>query len=496
MELWVKSAPQLEWSRSHGVVKPIALLSLAASLAATLMTVTPAQATAPALNWSDCGEGFQCATAEVPLDHRRPNGTKISLPVVRKPAIDQANRIGSLFIQSNEMGLSVVDNVRATAGIGNTAKLNARFDLVGVERRGVEGSSDLSCQTVAEHDAAWAQASTRPVAGQFERAVKHAKDFNAACVREKGDLLPHMGTEAVARDMDLVRAAIGEGKVSFLGGGYGSYVGTVYANLFPKRLRATAFEGGLDGEAYANRPYDHDRSLFVALDGALERFFAWCKRTPETCAFGAGNPKGAFIALQKELDRNPVGAANGYVLTRAVAFWLNSTAAGYPVMSEQLVEAQQRRGWFLEVASEGDASFYASNAAVECSDRKYPRDLSSLRRHLAVSAALAPVTGTAMAYSPPAYEHGLAAACAQWPVKQLSRYAGPFDAKGSAPILVVGIIGDPHIPYEGSVALASTLSNARLLTRDHDSGRACARKAVVDYLFDGELPAKGTVCRD
>ncbi|GLY50834.1 alpha/beta hydrolase [Lentzea sp. NBRC 102530] len=453
----------------------------------------------PVLSWTDCGDGFECATAEVPLDHRAPSGEKIELGLTRMRAADPSRRIGSLFVNPGGPGGGTDDTVRHLATSG-PAELRERFDIVGFDPRGVGRSQPLACQTQEEYTRAWGNASARPHARSFGTALRDGKAFADACLKQSAKLLPFVGTENVARDMDLMRRAVGDAKLNYFGVSYGTYIGTVYANLFPKNIRVLALDGGYDPNTYANRPYEYDLGQYVAIEAALGRFFTWCVETK--CEFGAGDPRSAFVALQNDLDRDPVVAngkfvANGATLTYNLQSLLGFGDDWWWYVAQVLAEAQNRTGALLV---EPDVQFLSANTAVECADRVFPP--GQLKARLAVASRMAPLTGPALAYAVPNYDHAHATACTQWPVRSQSRYSGPFSAAGAPPILVVGNTGDPDTPYQDSVALASTLRSGHLLTYRGEGhtgfyrSEKCVGEKIAAYLVERALPSRGTFCDD
>ncbi|WNV91599.1 alpha/beta hydrolase [Umezawaea sp. Da 62-37] len=477
---------------------------------AMLLGGTPAMAHTdaprpPSLTWTDCGGGFQCATAEVPLDYRDPRGEKIGLGVTRKQANDPARRIGSLFLNPGGPGGGTDELVRSFSAAG-PAELGERFDIIGFDPRGVERSSPLACQSQAEYTEAWSQATSRPTTGGFDCALAQGKQFADACKRESARLLPFVGTEYVARNMDLMRQAVGDEELTYFGISYGTYIGTVYANLFPNRVRALALDGAYNPETYANRPYEYDLGQYVAVESALGRLFDWCRATPAECGFGDGDPRAAFVELQNSLDADSARAANGAfvgngaLLTFNVVRALGGGLAAWPEIAKGLRAAQQDRSGDLLGAP--PAQSLAANTSVECADRLFPMGEARLRAQLARASAVAPLTGPALAYAVPSYDHAHATACTRWPVRSKSRFAGPFDARTAPPILVVGSTGDPDTPFPDAVALASTLRGGRLLTYRGEghtgflNSRQCVGDHIVAYLVAGTLPAKGAVCGD
>ena len=461
----------------------------------------------PSLSWQQCTDrdnGLQCANAQVPRDYRNRGRGFLSLSLKRHLATDPTHRIGSLFVNPGGPGNSGADFVSAVVS-RMPADVARRFDIVGFDPRGVAGTRHVTCMTAQETQQAWAGAPSSVQPGAFERGQQAAEQFNAACQLRSGDLLPYIGTEYVARDMDLLRAAVGDKKLNYFGISYGTYIGAVYANLFPDRIRVMALDGAYDPDAYANDPYKYDYRQYVALEGALDRFFDWCAHS-RNCSFGHGDPGAAYDALVSDLDDNPVRDAHGSVvatgatLTYRVLFALNGGRPGWPGMARDLSAAQQRSGPYVDSLS-SRANFFAANVSVECANRVYPPSKPLLPSRLVLATASAPRTGPVVAYGPPGYDHSHANACQQWPAERASRYAGPWNAHGTAPILVVGTTGDPDTPYQDAMTLAATLEDGHLLAfiGEGHSGfghSACSRAAEAAYLIDLTLPTPGARCAD
>jgi pimeloyl-ACP methyl ester carboxylesterase len=461
----------------------------------------------PSLDWSDCQGGFECANAAVPLDYRDPQGRTITLPVIRKKAADPAKRKGTLFLQPGGPGNSGVDFVRNNYA-DLPAALRDSFDVFGYDVRGVGRSSQVVCWDDPTYTQAVTAAKGVPGPDAYEPAVRQAAAFDQACQDNAGDRLPYVGTEYVARDIDLLRQGLGENQLTYYGRSFGSYIGTVYAALFPGRVRALTLDGAYDPRKYRNRPYSYDRDQYLALDGAMSRFLDWCKADQATCGFGDGDPRAAFDRLKADLDADPVetaggGRANGYTLVYRLMFNINEGKVIWPALGQALRQAQLRdnTSFLLRPPSPASFDFLNPNVAVECVDKDYPSNPYRLKWEVTTNARLAPLLGPAMAYGPPTYDHQHATACAQWQGEHVSRYEGSYRARGSAPILVLGTTGDPDTPYQDAVALSHELDNGRLLTFDAEGhtafGRsACATDAVVGYLVDLKVPARGTTCAD
>ncbi|MDJ0382080.1 alpha/beta hydrolase [Streptomyces sp. G-G2] len=481
----------------------------AASASDTTAAPSPAAAV-PTLTWGPCanddGDGFECATAQVPLNYRAPAGRTLPLAVTRRLAPDRAHRVGVLLLHPGGPGNSGVDFARNSYD-ALPASLRDTFDVVGYDMRGVGRTGQVECWNDQEYSAAVDAARGVPGPGALDGALKQGLAFANACRERAGDLVPFIGTASNAKDIDLLRQALGEEQITFYGRSFGSYVGTVYAAQFPRRVRAMVVDGSYDPRHYADVAYAYDVGQYIALDGAFGRFLDWCAQNATACGFGDGHPRQAFEQLKKDLDANPVVAANGrpatgYTLAYRIMFNINSGKEIWPDLGQSLRASQlHQRTWLLNPPSPASFDFLNANLAVECADRIYPAGIPLLRAGVSVLTAAAPLLGPAIGYGPPTYDHNHAPACVQWSADRFSRFDGSYRAAGSAPILVLGNTGDPDTPYQDAVALAGTLENGRLLTFDGEGHTAYNRSACVtalvnSYLATLALPARGTVCAD
>ena len=461
----------------------------------------------PTLAWSDCGGGFECSDAAVPLDYRDPQGRTLTLHMIRHPAADPSRRVGTLWMEPGGPGSSGLAFARDNYPDLPSA-LRDRFDIVSFDPRGIGTSSQVECYSDDQYNAAVGATKGVPGPNAFDTAVKVAADFDQNCVAKLGDTAGLFGTQYVARDIDLLRRALGEQQLTFYGRSFGTYVGTVYASMFPHRVRAMALDGAYDPTRYANHPYAYDAPQYLALDAAMNDFLDWCAQNETQCGFGDGDPKAAFTALKSDLDAKPVqlangGVANGFTLAYRLLFNMDAGKVIWPAFGRALSQAQQHdpSSFLLRPPSPASYDQLNPNTVVSCDDRDFPTSLAELKRHVTASARSAPLLGAPWAYAPPMYDQNSAPACVQWPVERVSRYSGSYRATGSAPILVVGTTHDPDTPYRDAVALAETFDHARLLTFDAEGhtafGRsACVTDAVTAYLADLALPKAGTVCSD
>jgi pimeloyl-ACP methyl ester carboxylesterase len=482
----------------------------------------------PMLDWQPCENGFFCATATVPLDYAHPTGATVQLAVIKRPATDPAHRIGSVFFSPggpHEGGATQLPELYSLF----PPALRARFDVVSWDQRGLGQSTDLQCFDSIDQENQLLAGLPVPYpqdAAQDQVWEDIAGRFDSACATHAGPLLAHDTTADTARDLDLLRQAVGDPTMNYLGASYGSYVGATYANLFPTKVRALTLDGDVDPVAWATgTDGSADRlGTFLrmgtdkATAAALNQFLDLCGRAAtSSCAFSAGSPAATRAKWNTLLDRlasHPVTLA-GNAITRAVAVDDTSNALPAPLPIPNL-----RSGWpglasFLQSvwAQTNGGPAPAGNAlsfqdvmspdtpyrgievhwGVDCSDSPNPRNPASYPEQAAFAAARSGVVGPDVAWS--------TEICAQWPVLSPDRYTGPWNHPTAAPILVVGNTGDPSTPYAGAIAMSHDLANARLLTVDGYGHTAflnhsgCVDDAEDAYFVTGALPRPGTVCR-
>jgi len=487
--------------------RAVTLLTLVTVLVAACTVTTPIATHSPTttntpspakLAWTDCGGGFQCGTLQVPLDYSQPGGHKISLALLRKPALDQSQRIGSLLMNPGGPGESGIDFMRSD--ISSLSNLNKRFDLVTWDPRGVAASSPIACVDGPTLDQYLALDSVLDDAQEKQAAIQANKDFAAACQRRFGDLLPFLDSESTARDMDEMRAAVGDDKLTYLGFSYGTFIGQWYAHLFPTRVRALSLDGVVDPTVSAND------SLLGQVKGFEQNLNAWVAncRASATCAYSrTGDPRVKLNAAMARLDANPLRVGNRQ-LTRSLAMtgvlvtlYSQST---WQVLDRALTALDNGDGstmLFLADAynqrkADGtyDNLFNGAYQATYCLDFAVPADIAAYDKLGSAFAQAAPFFGPWSQYSN--------LQCAYWPAKPKHENE-PLPVSGAPPILLVGGTNDPATPYSEAQSVNKQVQGSVLLTRQgngHTSydASACSHDIEDAYLINLTVPAPGTVC--
>ncbi|MEV7552948.1 alpha/beta hydrolase [Amycolatopsis sp. NPDC089917] len=493
----------------------------ATALTLSACTGVPAESvsTPAPIAWQDCGPGLECATVEVPQEYAEPGGARIPLAVKRHRATDAGQRIGSLFINSGGPGVPTTDTVEAIASGGDASPFSpalvARFDIIGIDPRGVGDSSPVRCRTDAQRAEATAADldPTLPGGKPLPRLLDDADTYTAGCLSHQSpEFLASLSTDNVARDMDLIRAALGEDKISFYGMSYGTVVGPMYATLFPNRVRQMVIDAPVHTGLWQTDPLGLLDDVSRSNEQTLDAWFAACRgEGPQVCPFGNGNPEEAFDTLITRLEGQPLqvppveGLIPGGKVDGAVALEAVRTAAGtqqaWPALTAGLLAAQQGDGKGLlflvskvTVAPFGGpyAVFQESHIAVRCADWVVPADVAVHTR------AAATIAGRDKRL---AYRAGYTALdCARWPAPNKDRFTAPLTGSGAPPVLIVGGRLDNVSPYHWAEAMTGTMPNSVLLTREgvgHTSYRRsgpCVDNAVDATLTTGALPAAGTVC--
>lgn len=490
--------------RTTTVVVVAALLLTGCTRGTPTSHSSPSPAFSPeagSITWTSCGTRFECGTVKVPLDYAHPDADSIDIALIRKRATDPAHRIGSVLTNPGGPGASGIDFLRGEASA--MTNLNRRFDLVGFDPRGVGQSAPVRCLSAAEQDAFNALDSVLDDPAEKAAAVQADKDYAAGCAARSAKILPFVDTPSAARDMDVMRAALGDAKLTYLGFSYGTYLGQTYAHLFPTHVRALALDGVVEPSLSAN---DFLLAQIKGFEQILQAFMADCRarRAAQTpCRYAqSGDPATKLDALMTRLDTTPLTVGNRQ-LTRGLAFigvlfGLYFTVV-WPYLDLALTTVEQGDGTLLMALADQylgrnkDGTYTNetdANYAINCLDHPSPTDVAAYDK-------LGPEYAKASAFFGPATQYSTLP-CAYWRVKPKVT-PGPLTADGAPPILLIGSTGDPATPYAWAQAVHRYMTSSVLLTRQgngHTSydASACIKQHVDAYLIDLTVPADGTVC--
>ncbi len=453
------------------------------------------------VRWSDCGNGFQCAQVRVPRDYAAPTKGTLNVAMIRVPATDKAARIGSLFINPGGPGGSGVDFVRDGATSLFPPALRKRFDIVGFDPRGVNSSTAIRC--IDNLDGQAALDPSPDDAAELGELVESARAYAGECGKRNDTTLPYLSTDAVARDLDALRVAVGDAKLTYLGFSYGTLIGSMYADLFPDHVRAMVLDGAIDPSLdleglRAGQAKGFETELRSFLDDCAAR---------TSCAFHeGGRSRQVFDSLMASIDKQPLPATKLHS-ARVVGPGIASYAVLAALYSK---DAWPTLAQALELAHHGDGSImlliadpyrgrkpngsysnmqdaYLGNT---CLDFAAPTDVSTFTAWAKAFEASAPHFARMIAYND--------LPCAFWPAPA-ERTPKPASAPGAAPIVVVGSTGDPATPYAWAVALSKQLESGVLVTRQGEGHTAyefsaCVKAAVDTYLVDLTAPKAGLTC--
>jgi pimeloyl-ACP methyl ester carboxylesterase len=465
---------------------------------------------------------FSCANHVVPLDYDRPNLGTINLALMRRAANNAATRIGSVFLNPGGPGGSGY-RFPTIAGLIFQQPVLERFDVVGFDPRGVARSTPLRCfLTQEDANAVLGRAALLPLRQQEERDTLGAyRDLGQFCARFAGPLLEEMSTGNVARDLDQLRAAVGDQQLNYLGFSYGTLIGATYVNLFPQRSRAIILDGNVDPNLRLHDGREYDRQRSNGFEIALDAFLQRCDAVGDRCGFSDGNPRARFNELRTYLGRTgPITLPNGTVVTlptfvdlvagtlyvpedlAPLAMFLQAmwdvihppAFAAAATISAQTVESLQANRKLGVRDVRPDTPFTSDNTyeAVNCTDKPFPRRPNQIPGLADQWDRQLPTFGRYLAWADPAV-------CATWPLRDRDVYSGPWNRRTPNPVLVYGNYYDPATQYEFSRRMTRQLGNAQLVSVDAFGHTilgfsTCTDTIATNYLIELRQPGPGTVC--
>ncbi|MBC6450487.1 alpha/beta hydrolase [Actinokineospora xionganensis] len=509
-------------------------VALASAVAPPIAAADAAHLPVPKIQWQQCPDDkhLRCAMVPVPLDYADPRAKKISLRLVKRPADQPNRRIGTLFINNGGPGGSAAD-FAIGAGDMLGASTRQRFDIVGIDPRGIAGERNCLTEGCGSEPVVCAAAPQDPPgppapAAAFPRSASEVTaqlafdDFyRGLCDKRGNEILDHMSTADTARDMDLMRQAVGDRQLNYYGISYGSVLGATYAAMYPNKVRALIVDGVLDPVAWSTGRGDDAKYVASARFGSeygawesLHSAFAECDRVGVARCPAAGQASGKFHRVVERLKQGDVDTPDGKLNYQEVMGTLLGAMyrpGNYPLimdfveaMHQQIFGAARvpsRAGdtWKKLRAAErpavptfGDEVIAPTFHGVLCADSVNPTDREAPVRSAAHAEANGPGFGELWSW--------ISSPCVNWPGSSKSAFRGPYTVRTSTPLLIVGNTHDPATPISGARALNGLMKGSRMLTLDgwgHGTLRMseCVTGKFESYLIHRKLPVPGTVCQ-
>ena len=491
-------------------VPNVAVPSYAPSPSNTSVPVASDDFYGQTVKWSSCnGGGYDCATVKAPIDWDSTADGAISLAVIRHKA--DGNSMGSLLVNPGGPGGSGYDFVANSLDFAVSSNLSENYDIVGWDPRGVGKSTPVTCYTdpkqidellYGTYDDAYGSQ------GWSDALTANEIDYAAACEKNTGELLGHIDSVSTARDMDLIRALLGDTTLNYLGYSYGTFLGTVYAQLFPQNVGKMVLDGALDPTISS---LDELKVQMAGFDSAFKAYMAYCLAN-DGCPFTGSVDNGLTQAQSMLASVDALHLANddGRVLDSATLgtaiaedlysqqYWdyltetLSTLQNGDPYYAFLDADSYNSRNQDGTYSGNGTDVYTAAN----CLDGDFATDPHTTLEGLAEIDAAAPILGKYLAFDD---YSALNAACDNWPVPP-AKFPATYSADGAPPILVISTTNDPATPYAWGVSLASQLSSGVLVTHTgeghtaYNKGNGCVDSTVDSYFVDGTVPGTDPMC--
>ena len=491
----------------------------------TAATPSEVQARVPVIRWENCGGGAKCAEVRVPLDYDYPNGVKTRLNLLKVPAAVPSRKIGTLFVNPGGPGGTSTDFAQFFPELVRPA-IHNRFDIVGIDPRGTSRPYTV-CRTDRKEPPYPFYAFPRTTK-QVDTWIRHDNWHRRACRTGENRITNHLSTADTARDMDLIRQAVGDEKLTYYGVSYGSYLGATYAAMFPDKVRALIIDAVLDPVAWATGrggsgatvPFSTRLKSGYGAAEALSSALARCDELSRRRCALSGSATQTWNDLVRRLRKGPVKVGRHFTLTYAglVGGTLGAlySAEAYPSLMRMLKELhaavfdnvtikdarrtlqapKDRRGIPGPYGITGRPAFGRAIDpfhAIACADTMNPTDPYVWRRAAINSEKTQPWFGRLWTWA--------SSTCADWSrVAKADAFTGPFNVTTSAPLLIIGNSHDPATPISGAIAANKLFAGSRLLESKSWGHAAlatgaCASDAMRDYLISLSLPPVGATCR-
>jgi pimeloyl-ACP methyl ester carboxylesterase len=466
-----------------------ALTMSAPEVSAATTTATPST-----INWGPCPADvvqyvpIECSTLDVPLDYRTPDGRKIEIAISRLASKNPAQRRGVLLTNPGGPGIAGLDYPGLLALVGLPKQVLDSYDVIGIDPRGIGHSTPVSCDLTTAQRSRGLLAKVAHSAADVTREAGFARTIAKQCATSKtAGLLPYITTANTARDLDLIRAALGESKASYLGGSYGSYLGSVYTTLFPRTTDRVVIDSNLGPAGYDVTAM---RNFARGVEDRFPDFARFAVAHPE---YGLGKTpqqvKAKFFELARKLRVKPVENLDETAF-RVAAFEAFYADATLPKLAKlwQDVDTNQP---IAPSEVYGDAAM-SGRLHVICGDSRWPTSVLEYQRNVAVDRIKYPMLGASAANIGP---------CAFWPNNQVESPVEISD-RGPSNVLMVQNERDPGTPLAGAKKLRRALGDrATMVTVDAGghgvyplTTNTCAKDAVTTFLTTGERPPRDLTC--
>ncbi|TCP50152.1 alpha/beta hydrolase family protein [Tamaricihabitans halophyticus] len=484
----------------------------------------------PELDWASCADApeLDCAHASVPLDYAKPEGETITLGLVRAPATEPERRIGALVINRGGPGYSAVDYLRQVHdGIVASPvddRVRARYDLIGVDGRG-SGHADPVVRCFDSEPEAIQLAGSVPAipddAAQRAARMRADRTYAQGCHTRSRELLAQLHSTAMARDLDVLRAALGQTRLNYLGQSYGTYLGAGYAKLFPERVGRFVFDSVLDpvrrDQGAPGTTISSRIGTDIATEQTLAEFFRLCAAAGSRCSFGDGDPAGQFRELTERLRAAPLPltASDGARVWLDYSYVVSWTGGWLyqPELWSQVGATFLRSAWDAladpaapaavrladEIQQLRQAGMFAGPYtglnpvfhAVTCAEAQAPRTTAGLHALVRERERRAPRFGALRAYA--------ASPCVGWPVVAKPLGVGGWPVHTKHPVLIMNSRFDPATPVWSAERMGRLLPNSRLVVNEgwgHVTTQQsqCAVRTASEYLVHNRLPDQGASC--
>jgi pimeloyl-ACP methyl ester carboxylesterase len=455
------------------------------------------------LTWVKCGGPFLCTDLTVPVNYSKPGGERLQLALVKYPATEKKKRLGSLIVNPGGPGASGVQYGYSAEYIVSKKILGA-YDLIGFDPRGVGGSSAERCLTNRETDQL-IEANGPPVAGLTLSSLEETSKLLATRCEEKlGERLRFLGSTDVVRDMDLMRTVLGDEKLNFLGKSYGTYLGLVYASMFPKNVGRFVLDGVVDPNLSAN---ELNKAQALGFEIALDAFLFDCIGK-EDCFFDGtlAQARSEITQLQDLVAEKPLSGKDGRIATASILVLamvasLYDAETGWLELNKALKDIYKGKGAKLfelvnSYVVRDEKGRYPSNEneiayIVNCLDRTDDASPERLATDAERFASFAPHFGPYIAWS--------TLPCHYWPYEPV-RPPAPLNGNGAPDFVVIGTTRDPATPYSWATEVTARFPSAYLITADgdghtgHGRGSTCVDSAVDTFFLTGKLPVRPLRC--